>query len=536
MSPFWLVLFMWMSNGDAYEDIEFDVSETKVFSASLECSPRYRTTDKTECKFHLKNEGQQEFSVLRWCTPLQQLTSDYLSVTRNGNKIPYDGISIKRSTPGPDQFVLVVVGLTVSSTFDVSEGYDMSKAGTYSVAVDTYIEYAVGSVKGMNKPGNPGIPITINHLSSPSVSFQVVGRKAGYGTLGQRARALEKERKRILLVGKFQKRSDSLNVPLDPVVQGNAAQKKLTKEIHRAAYLYIATAISDLRSSPDRVRTWFGTTSADFFIGTFRKMERLLRSDTMIYVHGGKYCDSKTGAYTWWGSRTVHLCSFYDELPSLSGFTSKMSILVHELAHALAHIADIGYGENFCRKLAYTAPHVAANNADSYRYFAATLFPFNYGIDAMTTLSNGYTYLIKGNMYVQYTDSNARTLNPAYPMLINGNLPDNFAQGFDSFLYDHERGHAYATKGDQYIRYTDGLATRVDKGYPRQISSDWGVSRIISAGFDSMMQQPNGITYATKGPLYVRYHDRAKAIVDEGYPRRLDNDWGNLPENFKKRF
>ncbi len=201
----------------------------RVFSASLECSPRYRTTEKIECQFHLKNEGQRDFSVLKWRTPLVQLTSDCLSVTRNGKEIPYDGISIKRSTPGPDQFLLVASGQTVSSTFEVSEGYDMSKAGTYSVAVDTYIEYAVGSVKGMNEPGKPGIPIKINHLSSPSVSFKVVGEKRGNGTIGQRARALEKEQKSTLLVGKSHKRSDSLNVPLDPVVEGNAAQKKTNK-------------------------------------------------------------------------------------------------------------------------------------------------------------------------------------------------------------------------------------------------------------------------------------------------------------------
>ncbi len=30
MPPFWwVVVLVWMSNGDAYEDIEFDVSETK---------------------------------------------------------------------------------------------------------------------------------------------------------------------------------------------------------------------------------------------------------------------------------------------------------------------------------------------------------------------------------------------------------------------------------------------------------------------------------------------------------------------------
>ena len=139
--------------------------------------------------------------MLTWRTPLQQqLTSDCLSVTRNGNKIPYDGIMMKRSTPGPDQFLLVAAGQTVSSTFDVSEGYGMSKTGMYSIAVDTYIEYAEGSVEGMNEPGKPGIPIKISHLSSPLVSFKVVGRKAGKGTQGYRARSIERGNRRTMSV------------------------------------------------------------------------------------------------------------------------------------------------------------------------------------------------------------------------------------------------------------------------------------------------------------------------------------------------
>lgn len=67
----------------------------------------------------------------------------------------------------------IAAGKTASSTFDVSAGYDMSEAGTYSVAIDTYLEYVVGSVKGMNEPGKPGVQTKIDHLSSPTEVFQI---------------------------------------------------------------------------------------------------------------------------------------------------------------------------------------------------------------------------------------------------------------------------------------------------------------------------------------------------------------------------
>lgn len=78
---------------------------------------------------------------------------------------------MKRSSPGPGQFTLVATWQTMTLMFDVSE------AGKYYIAVDTYLEYAVGSVKGMNEPDQPGIPIKISHLSSPPVTFVVVWRK-----------------------------------------------------------------------------------------------------------------------------------------------------------------------------------------------------------------------------------------------------------------------------------------------------------------------------------------------------------------------
>ncbi len=198
-------------------------------------------------------------------------------------------------------------------------------------------------------------------------------------------------------------------------------------------------------------------------------MERLLRSDTITYIHGGEYCKSNWMAYTWKGSRTVCMCAQYYKYPSLSGFWSKMSTIVHELAHALAHMDDIGYHEDFCRKLANSAPHKAAVNADNYRHFVITLFPFNSGFDAMTTLSNGYTYLLKGNIYARYTDRHANTLNPAYPTLLDygfDDLPEKFTQGFDSIIYSKRNGYAYATKGGQYIKFTNGKASSVVGGYP----------------------------------------------------------------------
>ena len=113
------------------------------------------------------------------------MTSDFLTVMYEGKRLDYDGIFMKRrNSPGPDQFLFVAAGQTVSSTFDVSAGYDVNKSGKYSVALDTYLEYTPGSIRNINMPGKHALPTKVSHLSSPKEIFQVVGENSTRRTLG----------------------------------------------------------------------------------------------------------------------------------------------------------------------------------------------------------------------------------------------------------------------------------------------------------------------------------------------------------------
>jgi len=74
------------------EQVEFDTSDNSILAASIECPPTYTVKATIGCRFHLKNNGKQDYSVLKWSTPLEGATSDCLTVTRNGKKLEYDGI------------------------------------------------------------------------------------------------------------------------------------------------------------------------------------------------------------------------------------------------------------------------------------------------------------------------------------------------------------------------------------------------------------------------------------------------------------
>ena len=165
--------------------------------------------------------------MLKWRTPLDGLRSNCLTVTSNGKKLQYDGIYLKRSDPGPNQYLLVKAGQTVSSTFDVSDAYDMTKTGLYSIAVDTYLEYVKGSVTE-----KPVSQTKIEHLSSPVVSYEVDKMNFIKGTSGQRARTEESVTKDALEDHIFYaKRGQDLKASLKYKIKGGSPDVKRETEL-----------------------------------------------------------------------------------------------------------------------------------------------------------------------------------------------------------------------------------------------------------------------------------------------------------------
>jgi hypothetical protein len=96
-------------------------------------------------------------------------------------------------------------------------------------------------------------------------------------------------------------------------------------------------------------------------------------------------------------------------------------------------------------------------------------------------------------------------------------------------------GKVYLFSGDQYVRYNGADLSRIDEGYPRTISRDWGGLTRVDAAFVL-----DGKTYVFgSGPntdSYVCYSTRDYTKVDEGFPKPIDDNWWNLPEALMLRF
>ena len=151
--------------------IEF-VCFNRLFSASITCQPSYKAAEHVKCSFTLKNDDTRAYSVLMSNTPMRAESPLGLRVTRDGTKLEFRGIMQKREYPIPRDFQIINGGKSLSKVIDLSSGYDTTKPGMYTVAVDTYLEYVEGSVQP--PAGNPEIKTELVHLSSPPAKFQVV--------------------------------------------------------------------------------------------------------------------------------------------------------------------------------------------------------------------------------------------------------------------------------------------------------------------------------------------------------------------------
>ena len=352
-------------------------------AASVECTPTYTVKGAIECRFQLKNNGKQTYSVLKWSTPLEEVISDCLTVTRDGKKLEYDGIYRKRSNPGPDQFLTVGAGQTLSSTFQVSDAFDMTKAGVYSIAVDTYLRYVVGSASS-----KPDIKRKIRHvyLSSPGVIFQIVGRSSSKGTLGQKARFFESKKQTKLngiINGTFGgeiSRKDVLPPRFyrpcilslfSPQSEFQITQHA-TEQAQNNAYKSITSFLADPQTKITNVNTWFGVNQLNKVVTKLQTMKDVLEKETITYSFCGLFCRKSTYAYCYRNSRKIYLCKSYKKAPD-TGLDSKMGILTHELSHAILSTRDLEYFFNPCKFLAFKAPHEAINNANNFEYFVETL-------------------------------------------------------------------------------------------------------------------------------------------------------------------
>ncbi|RWS14467.1 matrix metalloproteinase-16-like protein [Dinothrombium tinctorium] len=150
---------------------------------------------------------------------------------------------------------------------------------------------------------------------------------------------------------------------------------------------------------------------------------------------------------------------------------------------------------------------------------------FDSKIDAITRISNGNTYLFKGDYYWK-VETNG--LADGYPRRISADW-DGLPGHLDAALTWAD-GKTFFFKGKEYWRFHD---MRMDSGYPKNIQVGFaGIPSDIDAAF---VWSGNGKTYFFKGKEYWRFDSKNDPPVSDRYPKPIKN-WGGLPNSIDAAF
>ncbi len=331
-------------------------------------------------EFVLTNNTGAPVSLLRWETPLEaELTQDVFHVTQSdgGNRNVYakpamfSGKLFKRGEPGPEDFINIAVGQSVSAVVQLADYYQLSDEGGYQVSfhgefhmqvhshdepesrlqsqaqsqAQSHAQARVRSLlshhhhEGLDSVAISTDPVSIDLTPAPEVLY---AQAAGYS--GCSATQLAE-------------------LPLD-----FDASEVITREAREA----LEGLAENERAASPRYQRWFGAYESARFnsvVDLYRKTETLMASSQVEFLCD---CDDPFFAFI---RRTepfkVNLCRAYWQA-ARTGTDSRAGTIVHEISHfnEIGGTEDFVYGTGPASNLALSSPANAVNNADSVEYFA----------------------------------------------------------------------------------------------------------------------------------------------------------------------
>jgi hypothetical protein len=123
-------------------DIKSLSANTTTPQAHISVVPK---ADDMEVKVILVNRGSVPFALLKWNLPADgRLDGSLFEVSRDGMKIEYRGMEIKRSVSGAD-YLPLEPGHEYSASIRLAQGYDVYSKGKYKIQYRTWNPVPDGS-------------------------------------------------------------------------------------------------------------------------------------------------------------------------------------------------------------------------------------------------------------------------------------------------------------------------------------------------------------------------------------------------------
>jgi len=291
------------------------------------------------------NVTSQPVRLLRWYVPgTEGVKAELFEVSRDGEPVDYLGPHVKRMAPRAEDFVTLAPGEHLSGLAPLSDLYDLSATGEYTVR---FSAHATGP--------HTGVLTLAARLDSNPLSLWIEGRAAH-----------EPERQT----------QDTVTAQGLSFTGCSSTRQTQIRAAWTAAKSYASNAASYLNgisSGTARYTTWFGaysTSNRNTARSHFTKINNAL--NTAALTVDCTCTDAGTYAYVYPTSPyRIYVCGAFWSA-STTGTDSQAGTLVHEMSHfnVVASTNDHAYGQGNAKSLARSNPSRALNNADNHEYFA----------------------------------------------------------------------------------------------------------------------------------------------------------------------
>jgi peptidyl-Lys metalloendopeptidase len=301
------------------------------------------------------NTSNKVARVPRYQLPIGKLEAKLFQVSRDGEPVAYEGPMIKRGLPDVSDFAILQPGQSIRSIVNLADAYDMRKSGTYTITLNSTLQFASMSDGRMLK-SDRGLPLT---LRSVPLRMYAVGKgstQAGKGKPGG---------------GSGGGSINGVTTVGCSATQISGIGSAITSA---RAYTDGAKGYLNANNLGPRYSTWFGAyTNSRYNTAT----QHFASIDAAMDQAGGEIkincgCNQNYYAYVYpTKPYEIFVCRAFWSAPT-TGTDSKAGTLVHEMSHfnVVAGTDDVVYGQSGAKSLAISDPDGALNNADSHEYFA----------------------------------------------------------------------------------------------------------------------------------------------------------------------
>ena len=340
-----------------HELIAEEEEEKPTFSVAMSC---HKTLSDVKCSFDYTNNAQEDYYLLKRNTPLEGLISRFMTISREGDTLEYEGIYVYRGAPNNEDFVLVKSGETISASVKLNDAYIFNSDGHYTITYNTPLKCV--SKDNMNVQSEEAKMSEVAVEESTTLLMDNT-------VLLSRPDNQEEEQ--------ADESSDTVEIESCSsarLIGGTSTQRRHIILAHRRICSKFVRALKYVKNN-SHYRRWFGKYSLLRALIVRRVLSACyngIRRNTVTYRINDRRCKSNWNAFTYKGAKTVYPCPAFHSKRIYcvrSGAPTKEGILMHEWTHAFGRTSDYAYGASANQKLAKTRPYRAVKNADTYEYF-----------------------------------------------------------------------------------------------------------------------------------------------------------------------